>query len=266
MLRGIGVSGKLSRWLRVGLRHPVEFVDRLAIAMTGRADASASSRDEEHAVIAVAPVGLWDLAALFGLGPGTTAGSSASLAQLEREWEDVWMTIDYRAGHDADPALVRVIWLLCRILRPRIVVETGVGRGVSTSVILAALERNGDGRLISIDLPPLSEPWYSASAELVPDTLRHRWEYRRGSVRRELPRLLGELTQRDDRVDLHVGDSLHTAEHVQWEVAQARSALRRGAFIVMDDVMNWVTKYPDISQRTVLRHETKDDAFAVIRS
>ena len=256
--------GKLRRWLRVGMNDPVEFFDRLSIALKGRSDPSPPALGRENASIGRAPLAFKDLAALLGLSLEDPSRTPVSHEELEREWEDVWATLDYQAGHDADPALVRTIWLLCRHLRPSVVVETGVGRGVSTSIILRALERNGEGRLVSIDLPPLAEPWHSASAELVPDTLRHRWEYRRGSVRRELPRLLRALEQRNEPVDLYIGDSLHTAEHVQWEVETARSAMSPGALLVIDDVKSWIARYPETSGFTVLGHESKADAFAVI--
>jgi len=55
--------------------------------------------------------------------------------------------------------LVRAIWCLTRHLRPKTVVETGVAHGVTSRCILEALTRSGDGRLWSIDLPPLERDW-----------------------------------------------------------------------------------------------------------
>jgi hypothetical protein len=63
--------------------------------------------------------------------------------------------------HDADRTLAEMVWCLVRHLRPRVVVETGVARGMTARVILEAFRRNADGHLWSVDLPPLDEPWRS---------------------------------------------------------------------------------------------------------
>ena len=46
-----------------------------------------------------------------------------------------------------------VLYAVCRIRNPGIVVETGVASGVSSSYILCALENNEHGELYSIDQP-----------------------------------------------------------------------------------------------------------------
>ncbi|EQD48631.1 hypothetical protein B2A_07910, partial [mine drainage metagenome] len=48
-----------------------------------------------------------------------------------------------------------LLYLLARVARPRIVVETGVSSGYSARFLLEALERNGEGVLHSIGLPRL---------------------------------------------------------------------------------------------------------------
>lgn len=52
-----------------------------------------------------------------------------------------------------DLSIAPFLYVLCRISRPGVVVETGVGPGVSSTFILRALQRNRSGSLISIDLP-----------------------------------------------------------------------------------------------------------------
>lgn len=262
---------KVRRLLAIGLRDPREFIDRIAIAAQGRSEGDPSDHGPPTTAVppASVPASLRELAVHPVIGLSQSAWSSTSSevdwGALQQEWEGFWSTVDYRAGHDADPALVRTVWTVCRLRRPKLVVESCVGRGLSTAAVLDALERNGAGRLVSLDLPPLADPWFSASAELVPQRLRHLWDYRRGSVRRTLPELLQELARSNQSVSLYIADSLHTAAHIDWEVRTASAALSPGGVIVVDDVQTWAHSYPDVPQRSLLLHDSKGGLFAILR-
>jgi len=102
--------------------------------------------------------------------------------------------------------------------------------------MLAALERNGEGHLFSIDLPPLDRPWRKQVAIAVGDRYADRWTYIKGSSRPRLPALLSQLGQ----IDLFVHDSLHSERHVLFEMGCAWESLRPGGALVVDDVdANW---------------------------
>lgn len=139
--------------------------------------------------------------------------------------------------NDGDPGLLRVVWCLTRHLRPACVVETGVARGLTSRVILEALERNGTGHLWSIDRPPpVKRELHREVGAAVGNFPRHRWSYIRGSSRRRLPGLLSRLGQ----IDLFVHDSRHSGDNVVFELEQAWRALRPGGVAVVDDVdLNW---------------------------
>ncbi len=82
--------------------------------------------------------------------------------------------------NDGDAGLTRAIWCLTRHLRPKKVVETGVAHGVTSRCVLEALARNGDGRLWSIDLPPVDRFWRQQVGAAVGRSIRgsmdlHRW-------------------------------------------------------------------------------------------
>ncbi len=142
----------------------------------------------------------------------------------------------YLGWNDGDPELVRAAWCLVRHLRPTNVVETGVGHGVTTRFILEALERNGHGKLWSIDLPPSNEAAAAQVAIAVDGFAPERWQLLRGTSRRYLPGLLATL----DEIDLFIHDSLHTRRNVCFEVEQAKRHLTPGGFIVIDDIdTNW---------------------------
>ncbi len=142
----------------------------------------------------------------------------------------------FLSWNDGDAAFVRTIWCLTRFLRPEKIVETGVAHGVTSRFILAALERNRNGHLYSIDLPPLERAWKKQIAIAVGDRYADRWSYIKGSSRRRLPALLSQLGQ----IDLFIHDSLHSERNVLFEMGCAWRALRPGGALVVDDVdANW---------------------------
>jgi predicted O-methyltransferase YrrM len=136
------------------------------------------------------------------------------------------------AGLDADPALGELAYMIVRGLEPDVILETGVAGGVTSAYILAALEDNGHGRLVSIDLPPLPLESAGLVGHFVPGDWRGRWSYHRGSSRRLLPQLLAEL----GAVDVFVHDSDHSYANMRWELETAWSSLRPGGLVVADDV------------------------------
>ena len=134
---------------------------------------------------------------------------------------------------DGEPGFVRSVWCITRHLRPAKVVETGVARGLTSRLILEALEANGSGRLWSIDRPPPGRPeLHDQIGAAVPAALRSRWSYLRGSSRRRLPALLERLGE----IDLFVHDSKHSERNLLHELERARLAVRPGGFLAADDV------------------------------
>jgi len=128
---------------------------------------------------------------------------------------------------------VRAIWLLIRALRPNVVVETGVAHGMTSRFILEALERNGCGKLWSVDLPPFNpESRREVGVAVDGERLRRRWVYVAGTTRRRLPALLSNLGP----VDIFVHDSAHTDRNVAFEMGLAWDHLSAGGAVVVDDV------------------------------
>ena len=128
-----------------------------------------------------------------------------------------------------------VLYALVRVLRPEVVVETGVASGVSSTFLLNAMERNGTGRLYSVDLPLLNErlrPKGQSTGWLVPKDLRSRWQLSLGDAREVLPPLL----QRLGEVDCFLHDSDHSYEHMTWEFSEAYPYIRPGGLLMSDDI------------------------------
>jgi len=68
-----------------------------------------------------------------------------------------------------------IIYTIIRCFKPRIVVETEVANGASSTFILSALEKNNLGKLYSIDLPSKDLLLKEEVGWLVPQSLRNRW-------------------------------------------------------------------------------------------
>jgi predicted O-methyltransferase YrrM len=160
----------------------------------------------------------------------------SALAGIEegtrRLLEDIRPEDPFSQRWAVDSLLARCCYLLCRLIEPSVVVETGVAYGVSSAFILKALEANGRGTLYSVDLPPLRREAERFWGVAVPEELRDRWRLHRGASARVLPRLLRETGP----ADLFVHDSLHTHQNMRREFETAWPYLRTGGALLADDV------------------------------
>ncbi len=143
------------------------------------------------------------------------------------------------------------LYLLIRKLKPAIVIETGVHRGVSSFFILQAFEENNHGMLYSIDLPfasyetdtgVVTKSGLSAqkTGVCVPKELRKRWNLILGDSKIELPKIL----EKCKTVDFFIHDSQHTYEHMMWEFDTAWPHIRNGGILISDDT-HWNNSFND---------------------
>jgi predicted O-methyltransferase YrrM len=138
-------------------------------------------------------------------------------------------------------------------------VETGVCNGVSTAMILEALDRNGSGRLWSIDYPEYSDgsvddfsatklgavvPSGKQPGWVIPEHLRERWELIIGKSQDELPPLLDRL----QTIDFFMHDSEHSYECMTFEMESAADDLRSGGLLVVDD-SRWNNAFEQFVER-----------------
>jgi len=169
-------------------------------------------------------------------------------------WDYVHITLNKVKNSYQDPRLggwmlgypAILLYILVRMIKPKIVIETGVGPGGSTALILLALWKNADGHLYSIDLPGNDAlvypkigrcynihvpPGYSVGW-LVPPWLKERWSLKLGDSKELLPELISRL----DSVDMFLHDSLHTDEHVLFELSTVFPHLAKNGLLLADDV------------------------------
>lgn len=132
------------------------------------------------------------------------------------------------------------LYAITRILKPKVVVETGVNEGYSSQAILSAMNLNNFGKLYSIDLPNVINAPDGKSYNLngkevgyiVPFHLRKRWELRFGDSKILLYPLLSEL----EEIDIFIHDSLHTYDHMLYEYMAAWPFINKNSLLISHDI------------------------------
>ncbi len=166
------------------------------------------------------------------------------------------------------------LYALVRQHTPERVVETGVCNGVSTAVILQALEDNGQGHLWSIDLPEIADdnrtglfwegkggaviPAGKQPGWIIPEHLRHRWTLLVGKSQDLLPGLLDDL----GTIDLFLHDSEHSYECMWFEFEAAFPHLTDGGLLVSDDI-GWNSAFDEFIEASALKSAPLGPGMAV---
>ncbi len=124
----------------------------------------------------------------------------------------------------------RLAWYaLARVLKPGLIIETGVHDGLGSLILLRALERNADegspGRLVSFDINPTAG-WLVGAHPL--------WELRIQSSRDGLPEVLAQPSA----PGMFVYDGVHSHEAELWELEAVQRRLSNGGVLVSDDAHN----------------------------
>jgi hypothetical protein len=251
---------KIKLMVQLLSKKPIEFWDRAFMAVEQRVETGQLAPDTISANI------LWNLPppledCLSGfLAEDGLSGMEAHITQM---LERLAPSAPFSMAHSADFRLAKFCYAACRAIKPQTVVETGVAYGVTTCLILKALQANENGELWSIDLSPLTEHSQEYQGILVPPSLRARWHLCRGASRRILPKLLNELP---NGVDVFVHDSLHTYRNMTREFRTIWPVVK--GMLISDDIdlnkafFDFVsTAKPPIS--FAVKEESKDSVFGV---
>jgi predicted O-methyltransferase YrrM len=150
---------------------------------------------------------------------------------------------------------VDIFYVLPRVIRPGIIVETGVASGSMTSFLLAALYHNATGVLHSFDLPPIagmrSMDWTAKGVEeigfLIPERYKAAWTLTIGDATYELPRLLVGKS-----IDVFFHDSDHSYAHMIYEYSFALKHVSPKGLLISDDI-TWNPAFFDFTRGTDAR-------------
>ncbi len=148
-----------------------------------------------------------------------------------------------------------LLYVLIRHIKPKYALETGVYYGGNTAFLLNALYKNGNGTLVSIDLPDskiqkikevkgdslsLSRHPSVGSSEyyenmqpgfIIPEYLKKSWNFIEGSSLEEIPKL-------NHTFDFYIHDSDHSFDFLNAEISFALSKMNPKGTVVVDDI-NW---------------------------
>jgi predicted O-methyltransferase YrrM len=228
------INQKATQLLSLLPTRPVEFFDRVMTVVERAGDSALGFRNGYGNTLNFADA----LSLALGVSNSDIANLLAEqeLKQLEKRVSagiaHAKGTGPFNLGHNGNFSLARSIYVMCRLLSPSIVIETGVAYGVTSAFALQALAVNRKGMLISIDLPPLGKDADRYVGSLIPQELRERWHLHRGAAKRILPNLVASIKE----VDLFVHDSLHTYHHMSFEFQTVWPYLCPGGAVVADNV------------------------------
>ena len=133
---------------------------------------------------------------------------------------------------NADKSFAILVYTIARLLSPDTVIETGIGYGVTSAIILLAVTKNGKGNLISLDLHPLSDPKGAFVGIGVPQDLRIRWKQFSGSSRRLLPKLIIEF----GTISMFVSDSANVFTLQRYEFNEVFPKLIPNGVMIFNNV------------------------------
>ena len=139
-------------------------------------------------------------------------------------WKENFIGLEYdNCSMELEAAKLWSAWV--KLIKPKVIVETGTYVGYSTSIIAAAIEEIGNnGVIFTID------PW----------DIPHLWEntnlakfikFINVSSDEALPKI------KDLSIDLLVCDSLHTYKNTMWEISNYEPFLKEGGYIFMHDTV-----------------------------
>ncbi len=131
---------------------------------------------------------------------------------------------NYGKNFDCEVGLAAFLYSFVLDNRPAVIVETGVANGITTNVLMKALEKTG-GALHSFDIDPKTQNVYRGVGDW---NFHHLTKNYRSALRSQV--------QEIGDVDLWIHDSNHGYSWQAFEYSLALEALVEGGVLVSDDI------------------------------
>jgi predicted O-methyltransferase YrrM len=152
--------------------------------------------------------------------------------KIARDAQEILKKIKYKlGGGGAYPFL----YFITRVMRPSIIVETGVAAGFSSCAFLMALSKNEEGVLYSSDFPyfryPNPEEFIGIVVE---ESLKKNWHLYLESDESNIPKIL----QKIDHIDIFHYDSDKSYSGRRFAMHLIQNTMSARGIIVMDDIQN----------------------------
>lgn len=173
-------------------------------------------------------------------------GDSEFMLSIESKIKDVpeFKTKHFESVYHLGRAYKIIQYVMIRVKKPGLCIETGVLHGLSTSFILNAIAKNKKGILISIDKPAHQEwkdravsetgqvdsdnlPQSADPGWAIPDFLRKNWKLELGISSDLLP-----IIFENEQCDYFVHDSEHTYKNMMFELESAWQNINPKGIIV----------------------------------
>lgn len=201
-------------------------------------------------ILLAAPAASSNVNAILSLFPDLTRASSEScrlqFLRNNRFFEELNKKfVEKRHRRTSCEGWNEFLYMAVRFSKPQVVFETGVFDGQSSAVILQALSDNGDGILVSVDLPAIETikgsthllrettlPPNCRPGWVIPDYLREHHRLVLGDSREVLVQLFKEYP----KIGIFLHDSLHTFKHQYFEYTTAWPHLSGGGLLLSDDI------------------------------
>ena len=189
-----------------------------------RAQASAWARERAQPLTA--------LLAQFGL----IAGLGAVLPGMDPDMLKAAKRRAERARHKmGGGAHIDLIYTVARLTAARACLETGVAYGWSSLAFLAAMEKNGDGRLVSVDRPYPGMGNEGDVGIVVPERFKYRWTIVREPDRNGLHRAADAFPEGAD-IAHYDSDKSYRGRMFGYDILW--KALKPGGIFLSDDIQD----------------------------
>ena len=131
---------------------------------------------------------------------------------------------NFGANFDCEEGLASFLYAYILNSKPSVVIETGVANGITTNIIMKALEQTG-GTLHSFDVDPKTKNVYIGSGH---------WNFH--LLTNNFENMLQEIISNIGMINLWIHDSNHGYQWQAFEYDLAADSLQKNGILVSDDI------------------------------